>query len=141
MQMAPAAIEAALPGLLEKVLAAENTVVLRCENQKRLQQLNDALWTYAPTAFMPHDLVQEGEKRKTPIALTHATENPNGANILITVSGASAEDKDNFDRVLDIFEGSNIQRDNARKRWKQYKEEGAELAYFANENGKWVKKA
>jgi DNA polymerase-3 subunit chi len=141
MQSTPAAMEGALPGLLEKVLSAGHTIVLRCENNKRLQQLNDALWTYSPTSFMPHNIMEKGMECETPISLTSENENPNNANILITVSGANAEDKEKYDRVLDIFEGSEIQRTAARKRWQTYKEEGAELAYFANEGGKWVKKA
>jgi DNA polymerase-3 subunit chi len=90
---------------------------------------------------MPHNIMEKGMECETPISLTSENENPNNANILITVSGANAEDKEKYDRVLDIFEGSEIQRTAARKRWQTYKEEGAELAYFANEGGKWVKKA
>lgn len=136
----PASIEAALPALLEKVLAGGYKAVVRCENRQRLEQLDDALWNFEKTAFLPHDLMEEGKAKDTPIALTSEPENPNQANILITISGASAEDKDTFERVLDIFEGNDVQRTAARTRWKTFKQEGAELAYFANEGGRWVKK-
>ncbi len=140
MESTPSALAGALPSLLEKVLSAGHKIVLRCENEKRIQQLNDALWTYSATSFLPHNLIEQGKMCETPIALTTATENPNSANILITVSGANAQDMEKYDRVLDIFEGSDIQRNSARKRWSEYKKQGAELAYFANESGKWVKK-
>lgn len=141
MESTPAALAGALPSLLEKVISAGHTIVIRCDNEKRLQQINDTLWTYSPSTFLPHNLVAKGEKIETPISLTASIENPNNANILITVSGANAEDNENYDRVLDIFEGNDIQRNAARKRWAEYKKQDAELSYFANECGKWVKKA
>jgi DNA polymerase-3 subunit chi len=138
----PGAVDATVPMLLEKVIAAGHKVVIRCPSEDRMERLNQTLWTYKESSFLPHGSKNDGHQNAQPIFITdEVSEAPNDADILLLVSGAEAPDFSNYARVLDMFEASDIQKNNARKRWSSYKEKGYPLAYFSHEDGKWNKKA
>jgi DNA polymerase-3 subunit chi len=141
MNATPASVDATLPILLEKVLSSGKTVVIKCPSVERMNRIDEALWSYKEESFLPHGTAEDEFKENQPIYLTTEDENPNHAEILVTVSGATSSDFSSYGRVLDMFEASDIQKESARGRWKDLKDKGYPLAYFAHENGKWSKKA
>lgn len=141
MDSVPASVDATLPALLEKVLKAGKNVVIKCPNEERMERIDDALWSYKNASFMPHGTMEDDFKNQQPIYLTTKDENPNEADVLILVSGAASEDFSSYGRVLDMFEASDVQKTNARKRWSDLKNKGYPLTYFAYEEGRWQKKA
>ena len=69
---------------------------------------------------------------------------PNGAAVLMLIAGASAapEEMKGFERVIVIFDGADPQRlDQARSLWKQTVAGGITAQYWAQDGGRWVKKA
>lgn len=141
----PAGVETALPKLLEKAYEAGFRVVVRCPSQERTKRLNEALWTYKEDSFLPHGVAEDGAPSLQPIYLTEHEENANNANVLVFISGAGgqnveAEKFSAYSKVLDIFEGSDVQKQKARARWKALKEQGITPIYYAYENGAWVKR-
>tara|TARA_R110000868_G_scaffold190862_1_gene434819 strand:- start:122146 stop:122571 length:426 start_codon:yes stop_codon:yes gene_type:complete len=141
MDSTPASVDATLPSLLHKVLQSGKNVVVKCSNSDRMERLDDSLWSFSPVSFMPHGTEDDDFEDKHPIYLTTGDENPNNADILILLSGATSEDFSSYARVLDMFEASDVQKTNARKRWKALADKGYPLAYYAYEEGKWAKKA
>ena len=144
MEGVPAAVDRTVPQLLEKALGAGYKVVVRCPSEDRMKRLSDTLWNYENTAFLAHGMKGEPLPEKQQIYLTTESENPTGAEVMMVVSGADVDDEDTakYKRLLDIFEASDTQKKEARKRWKNYSEEAHNtLAYYAHEEGKWQKKA
>lgn len=141
MDSTPASVDATLPSLLNKVLQSGKNVVVKCTNEDRMERLDDSLWSFKADSFMAHGTENDDFLEKQPIFLTTGDENPNNADILILLSGASSDDFSSYARVLDMFEASDIQKTNARKRWKSLADKGYPLTYYAFEDGKWAKKA
>jgi len=46
--------EAALPQILQKALAGERRIVIRMADDKAVEKLNDLLWTFSASSFLPH---------------------------------------------------------------------------------------
>ena len=141
MNATPASVDATVPLLLEKALASGKKIVVRCNTKERAERLNETLWSYKAGSFLPHGTEEDGNAEQQPIFITGAETNPNGAEILVLISGAEAPDFEKYDRVLDMFEASEVQQSAARKRYKKYKDDGFMLSYFAHEQGRWAKKA
>lgn len=141
MDETPAAVDLAVALLLEKVLKSEHNAIVRAPNEDRLERLNSNLWSYKDDSFIPHGSKEDGHEEQQPIYLSTEQDNPNGADILVTISGAESGDFSTYERVLDVFDASDISIKQARARWKEYKSKGYPLAYFAYENGTWAKKA
>jgi DNA polymerase-3 subunit chi len=134
-------LERALPKLLERALAGGFRAVVVAGSQERVDQLNAALWTYEDDSFLPHGTAKDGFPDRQPIWLTTADENPNRANLLVLVDGASVGEPGAFARCLDVFDGSEASVEAARRRWTAAKQAGHELAYWQQTETGWEKKA
>lgn len=124
-------LEAALPKLLEKVLAAGLKAVVKLGSGERAEALNAHLWTYEQGSFLPHGAAADGSAAEQPIWLTAGDDNPAGASVLVLADGAESGLMAGFDRCLEMFDG----RDDAalaaaRAHWKAYKDQGFALTYL-----------
>ena len=136
-------LELALPRLIEKALAQGLQTLVIAETEERVASLNSALWTYDPNSFLPHGSAEDGPANEQPVYLTTHDENPNGAEMVVIVDGASISDLTPFRRVLDLFDGKDLEAVKAaRKRWSMFKEAGHSLTYWRQmPDGSWSKKA
>ena len=136
-------LEAALPRLLEKVLAAGQRAVVLAGSPERVEALNSQLWSYNPGSFLPHGSKADGNAADQPIWLTDQDENPNGAGVLVLTEGVRSERVGEFARCLDLFDGADAQAvADARTRWTDYKAKGFAVTYWQQtSSGGWEKKA
>ncbi|MBF0249094.1 MAG: DNA polymerase III subunit chi [Alphaproteobacteria bacterium] len=135
-------LEAALPKLLEKTLAAGKRAVVMAGSGERVEHLNAALWTYDPASWLPHGSVKDGHAGEHPVWLTDVEENPGGAQFLFLTDGAECRGVDGYERCFELFDGHDPDRvQAARARWKAYKDAGHDLTYWQQtETGGWSKK-
>ena len=133
----------ALPKLLEKAHGSGARIVLRAPDDAAVERLNRLLWTYNAASFLPHGSAADGMPEEQPIYLTALDENPNSADILVQVEGAEAGDLATYRRVLDLFDGADVDAlAAARSRWRAYKDAGHALTYWQQKpQGGWDKKA
>jgi len=136
-------LERALPRLLEKAVSGGYRVLLVAGSEEQAEHLNQWLWTYDPGSFLAHGTIKDGHAEKQPVFLSTTFDAPNQANLLAVTSGAMPERPEAFERILDIFDGNAPQMvEEARKRWKNYKESGHTISYLRQtESGGWEQKA
>ncbi|MDE2165780.1 MAG: DNA polymerase III subunit chi [Alphaproteobacteria bacterium] len=133
-------LDRALPQLLEKAYAGGYRVVLMAGSAERVDQLNALFWTYSDAAFLPHGSIKDGNAAQQPIWLTVEDENPNGADMLVLVDGATSRHLERYKRVLDVFDGNDeIAVVAARARWQQAKAAGHALTYWQQTEKGWEK--
>lgn len=134
-------LERALPRLLEKILQAKKRAVILCASQDRLDYLNGALWTLGKLSFIPHGSAKEGCAEEQPIWLTLEDENPNKAQFLILTESVESPSLSTYERCLDLFDGNDEEALLlARKRWKNFKEQGYPMTYWKQTaSGSWEK--
>jgi DNA polymerase-3 subunit chi len=135
-------LEATLPVLLEKSLAAGWRVAVRGTDPARLEWLDRALWQ--GDGFLPHGLAGGPQDEDQPVLLTTAPEVPNGARCLMAVDGAgvTAEEVSKMERVCVLFDGANDEAlEAARDLWRTLTGAGAVAQYWAEADGRWSKKA
>lgn len=135
-------LEAALPKLLEKTLAAGKRALVLAGSDARVEALNAMLWTYDQDAWLPHGSAKDGDPDEQPIWLSTADENVNGAQFLFLTDGAESAAVASFERCFDIFDGNDpTMVEAARERWKKCKAAGHALTYWQQGGGGWEKKA
>jgi DNA polymerase-3 subunit chi len=126
-----------LPQLLHKIWESEkNNVLVICQNDAQIAELDRLIWTFSSDKFIPHGTKNDADADKQPIFLTNKDniENPNNAKTLISLT---AEFDINyakpFDKFIYAFEN-------------QCGFEVKELAndftlkYWLQDDGKWVAK-
>jgi DNA polymerase-3 subunit chi len=135
-------IERALPRLVEKAYSAGHRVLLVDSIPERLEMFNQVLWTYSTLTFLPHGTENEGPPENQPIFLSPTADNKNQADILLTTDGTTPGNAENFNRIIDIFDGNDAEAlQKARARWKKYQADCRKLLYFKqNDAGGWEEK-
>lgn len=134
-------LEATLPVLLGKALQAGWRVEVRGRDQATLDRLDKQLWQ--GDGFLPHGLAGGPHDAEQPVLLT-TEPGVNSASCLMSVDGAqvSLEEVTTLDRVCILFNaGDEAAMETARGQWRALTEAGASAQYWAEEDGRWVKKA
>lgn len=135
-------IEQALPALLAKAITTGKRILVRGSDEARIKKLNDVLWSYDANSFLPHGIKKDGFSNQHPIYLTADNDdNPNKAEVLITIDGAELDNSDQFSLQCTMFDGNNDERLNqARAQWKALKDTDNELTYWQQTANGWEEK-
>ncbi len=137
-------LELTLPGLLEKSRARGWAALVRAQSHARLVWLDQKLWALDDASFMAHGVAGGQHDVLQPILLTLGGDNPNHAEILFAVDGASVDLSEikTFTRVCIIFDGSDDRAlAHARGQWTQITKAGFAATYWAQQDGRWQRKA
>jgi DNA polymerase III subunit chi len=130
-------LEAALPQLLARTLAAGQRAVVRCRTIERLHALDAVLWE-APGLWLPHGSDADGDVDLQPIWLTTTDEAPNGARFLFLVDGADTLRLNDYERVFDLFDGNDEAAVTAaRTRWRAACAAGLVTTYWRQTSRGW----
>jgi DNA polymerase-3 subunit chi len=143
-QLTETPLEAALPQLLTRALGAGWRIAVRGRSAEFLDQLDQRLWLGPEEGFLPHGMAGGPHDAEQPVLLTSGAESPNGAVCVMAVESAdvSAEEVKGLERVCVIFDGADqAALDHARGQWKALTDAGCEAQYWAQDGGRWVKKA
>jgi DNA polymerase-3 subunit chi len=133
-------IDQALPPLLEHALEEGRRVLVRASSDEMVAALNERLWTYDESSFLPHGAAGDGDPMTQPIFLTSELENPNAATMLVKLSGAAAKEADDaFDLVVLLFDGRDeAALGHARGEWRRLKDQGRTISYWReSDEGGW----
>ena len=135
-------VDQALPELLEQAYAEGRRAVVQTASEEQVAALDDRLWTFDDASFLPHGAAGDGDPKEQPIFLTSRLENPNGAKLLVVVSGAdapSAGQAEDFEQAILLFDGRDEEAlKRARADWARLKAEGRDISYWREgEEGGW----
>jgi DNA polymerase III subunit chi len=131
----------ALPPLLGRTLAAGQRAVVLCGSTARVKALDAALWACPDPDWLPHGTAESGDADLQPIWLTTEDEAPNGARFLFLIDGTSSARLSLFDRVFDLFDGSDTEAvASARERWRAAKAAAHSLTYWQQQAKGWERR-
>jgi DNA polymerase-3 subunit chi len=142
-QLSAQPVEQALPELLEKALARDWRVLVRCGSEEAARFLDERLWSYRDDSFLPHGTAALGHAARQPVYLTAGSENPAGATILMLAMGARASvgEMATFARVCLLFDAADAEAvAAARTDWKAVVAAGHGARYWCQEGGRWTQK-
>jgi DNA polymerase-3 subunit chi len=144
----PAALDGVLPSLLQKAVASGQKVLLVAPTAARCRRLDEALWSFAESSFMPHAMVDDPHPAEQPILLASAEADVTphvGGRIPVIVTGAEGALAPILgstpSRVLYMFTAAGADVERARPLFKQLKAEGHQLAYWQQTASGWQQKS
>ena len=134
-------LEATLPALLTRSLAAGWRVAVRGTLHQRLTWLDEQLWL--GEGFLPHGVAGGPHDSEQPVLLTLGTANANAATCLMLIDGAAFDPAElpKLVRTSVLFDGGDEAAVTvARQQWKLVGETGLAAHYWSDESGSWQKK-
>lgn len=131
-------IEKVVALIARRVLDEGARLLVVSEDADQRAAISRALWTAGPESFLAHGEITAAGAERQPILLSAAIDATNGASHVVFADG-HLRDTDAFERVFLLFPPDRAP--DARLAWSaQDNREDVERAYFAQENGRWVKK-
>lgn len=118
--------------LVARAYASGRRIAVRAADAASADELDSALWTFEPGAFIPHVQIGTPLSHETPVVLAH----PQTAagwphrDLLFNLASDVPGDFGDFRTVVEIVGQNDDDRLAARARWMQYKSQGAEMKAF-----------
>jgi len=139
-QLAGTPPEQVIGSIAEKVLHADGRLLIVADDEAYLAKLDRILWDQGAGSFLPHGLAGGSDDARQPILLSTSPDAPNQARNMLIADGSWREAALTYDRSFYLFDDGTLE--GARLAWKLLSgREGIERRYWAQEAGKWVKKA
>ena len=134
-------LDQVLPNLLERTLERGWRAVVQAGSKERLDAIDNLLWTYDDSSFLPHGTKRDGHPEHQPVFLTQDASNPNASHVRFLIEGADLVDGDGYERLVYLFDGADAEAlERARTAWKTVKESGETATYWRqSETGRWEK--
>ena len=132
--------EQVIASIAEKILAQDGRLLIVASDEGALARLDRQLWDQGAASFLPHGIAGGTDDARQPILLSTSPDAPNLARNLLIADGEWRDAALAYDRAFYLFDGVTLE--GARLAWKLLAgREGVERRYWAQEDGKWVKKS
>lgn len=115
--------------LAQKAWKAGNRVCLLANDKQQAVELDDLLWTFRDISFVPHALTDSHEAATVPVLIGWDDTSGSGSDgdVLINLADRIPSAAGKFDRIAEIVGGNADERQSARDRYRQYRNQGHEL--------------
>ncbi|MBR2574514.1 MAG: DNA polymerase III subunit chi [Loktanella sp.] len=139
LQGAP--LETTLPMLLDKARGQGWRVLVRGTDPALLAQLDAALWQGPVDHFLPHGLSGGPHDADQPVLLGDLPATDFACVMAVGGAAVTAEEAMLLARACILFDSAENAKAQARLQWKTLTDAGIAAQYWAQEDGRWVKKA
>lgn len=113
--------------VVRKHYLAGRRLIIYHSDPRSLQRFDRLLWGFEPDAFVPHVAVDHPLAAQTPILLVSQNPQPHPQAIpgdawLLNLDNQCPQTASSFQRVLEIVSEQELDKQNARHRWRQYQQ-------------------
>ncbi len=113
--------------LAEKVYQSGSQLYVHAVDEAQTQQLNQLLWTFRQGSFIPHERADQDDET-SPILIGHTPQPPPRINdVLLNLAIEVPVFFSRFERVLEVVGSQAEEREQARSRFRFYRDRGYEL--------------
>ena len=118
--------------LCAKALQQNMKILIYTPDATMLKQLDELLWTFSPTSFIPHCHIREDSTlvSATPAILSDRIPADMQFDVLLNLHREQPPAFDQFNRLIEIADNSPEDKQVARERYRFYKDAGYPLQHF-----------
>jgi len=114
--------------LAEKAYRLDNSVHIQASDRRSAEQLDDLLWTFRDGSFVPHEVSNRADgKGESPVIISFDPESQIGGDLLINLTDTIPGNLGSFPRVAEIVTSDDNARQQSRKRFATYRDQGHSL--------------
>ena len=101
-------------------------VFIFCQDQEQAHQVDELLWSFEPDSFVPHNLVNEGQKNGAAVEISWQAPT-NRRPVLINLTSTVPNFAHQFSQIVDFVPSDEHLKQNARERFKMYRQLGFQV--------------
>ncbi len=133
----------ALSKLLEKAVHEGERSLVRTRSSMATDELDEYLWSYELSSFLPHSKPGDQEISLSPIHISDEIDNPNNAQFLFVVNTerVNIDEILSFKRTFIIFNNDDVDiLKSTMSLWTNLEKVPIERRYWTQDNQRWVLK-
>lgn len=115
--------------IAKKAWSAGNRVHIHTQSEERARYMDDLLWTFRDISFIPHEIYTGSENEETPVTVGYGHDFPESSQVIINLDKGIPEFVNKFERIVEIVGGDETNKQFARQRYRQYKDNEFEIHY------------
>ena len=132
-------VEKVVALIAQRVLGSDERLLVVSQHPDQREVISRELWKAGPESFLANGEASAAGAKDQPILLSDTCDAENAASHVIFADGEFRQPT-GFARAFLLFDDQSLEA--ARATWRSLDaNEDLERAYFAQEDGKWVKKA
>lgn len=109
--------------LSQKIYALGHTALIQAPDLEQAKTLDDLMWTFDQSSFVPHSLNEPEGNHKAPILIGYQTPQINDRNVLISLLGAVPDYYEHYPRVVEFVDSTVEDKSRARDRFRFYRDQ------------------
>lgn len=114
--------------LTEKAMKQKHDIYIHCNDAQQMQELNELLWSFKPTSFIPHSNTESDKSATSSQVSLGSSECPdNHHDVLINLSNQVPEFFSRFQRVSEIVIQDETITAATRENYRFYRDRGYQL--------------
>jgi DNA polymerase-3 subunit chi len=113
--------------LVEKAYSLGHRVYVHTDSENQAKQIDDMLWTYRAGSFVPHQRLQSGDEKESPVLIGHQGSPEVDCDVLINLAQEVPLFFSRFERVAELIGSDEENRQQGRQRYRFYKDRGYPL--------------
>jgi DNA polymerase-3 subunit chi len=114
--------------LAKKAFESGQHTLILVRSFEQAEQLDEKLWEFDETAFVPHQIAGDDDDEITPVLIAAPDAQAADRALVINLRDDCAPGL--FERVLEVVPAEEDQRAGSRQRWKTYQHAGFEVKKF-----------
>ena len=128
--------------LLLKILEEGKKVIIFCQDEAKMQEVDKGLWQFSKTKFVPHvtnlekDIEELSSWQRQPVIISNEEENKNDADHLVLIDRPSPDFIKKFSRIFYFYDSQML--DEAKKLHQENSGNTTKIKSYKKEAGKWV---
>lgn len=125
-----------LASLVEKALFKQKQITVFAEDVESAVKVSDCLWQSQPASFLPHSFAHHSQAKQSPIIIackknaTGQLDNVVQDELLINLTAQEPSFFSRFTHLIEIVGNDELDKSNARLRYKFYRDRGYEIQHF-----------
>ena len=117
--------------LIQKAWKQGNNIFVNTRSESEAVAFDDLLWTFKDISFLPHCLAANNNTENSPIVIGEDNQTnsqiPDHTTVMLNLTDQIPRDTNKLKRILEIVADSENERQQARKRYAEYRDQGHEL--------------
>ena len=113
--------------IIDRAYRSGYSVYLWTRDDQESSLLDDLLWTFSQTSFIPHVRNNGNSRLVAPVSIDHHPPQSGAAEMVVSVADQPVEDYSNFVRIAEVVGFDEIEKQSGRSRFKFYRDHGLEL--------------
>ncbi len=110
-----------------KIRQQELQLYIHADSREEASILDDFMWTHKDISFLPHSLLDADDAGTNSITIGWQGMSSKSTEVLINLSTSIPDFATDFDRIVEIVPPNDPYKQQARERYKQYRQAGFEL--------------